>query len=57
VNRVNEGGSGRGRAVMRAMIRCSYCKRVPRYKAGEVYLCSYHAKYKRPGGLLPTRIW
>ena len=56
MNGMNEEGTGRGRAAMRSMTTCSYCKRVPRYKAGEVYLCSYHARYKRPGGLLPTRI-
>jgi hypothetical protein len=56
VNGMNEEGTGRGRAAMRSMTTCSYCKRVPRYKAGGVYLCSYHARYKRPGGLLPTRI-
>jgi hypothetical protein len=42
--------------AMRRLVTCAYCKRLPRYKAGYVYLCAYHAKYKRPYGLLPQRI-
>jgi hypothetical protein len=47
---------GEMRKAMRRMLTCAYCKRLPRYKAGYVYLCAYHAKYKRPYGLLPQRI-
>lgn len=42
--------------TMRRQITCAYCKRWPRYKAGLVYLCTYHARYKRPHGQLPQRI-
>ena len=41
---------------MKRRVTCAYCRRSPRYKAGYVYLCTYHAKYKRPYGLLPQRI-
>ena len=42
--------------AMKRRVTCAYCRRSPRYKAGYVYLCAYHAKYKRPCGLLPQRI-
>lgn len=48
---------GKRDGIMRLVMRCAYCRRVPRYKAGAIYLCTFHARYKRPGGLLPMRIW
>ncbi len=42
--------------TMKRVLTCAYCKRLPRFKAGYVYLCTHHAKYKRPQGLLPQRI-
>ena len=41
---------------MKRFLTCAYCKRLPLYKAGYVYLCTYHAKYKQPNGQLPQRI-
>jgi hypothetical protein len=37
-------------------VTCAYCRRSPTHKAGKTYLCSVHARYRRPDGLLPVKI-